>query len=79
MNSSSFYVYANPSGNEAVPDLSGWAMKVDRGGDVNISDDLTVAGSGTVGGSAILKIRLKSNILKIFWLKRNFSLKAQNV
>ena len=43
MNSSSFYVYANPSGTEAVPDLSGWAMKVDRGGDVNISDDLTVA------------------------------------
>ena len=32
MNSSSFYVYANPSGTEAVPDLSGWAMKVDREG-----------------------------------------------
>lgn len=79
MNSSSFYVYANPSGTEAVPDLSGWAMKVDRGGDVNISDDLTVAGSGTVGGSAITSdLRLKSNIIEAaFGLKEILALKPK--
>ena len=57
------------------------AMKVDRGGNVNISDDLTVEGSGTVGGSAITSdLRLKSNIIEAaFGLKEILAFEAQNV
>ena len=69
MNSDYFYVFADPSSTEAIPDLSDRAMRVSRWGDVEIkddltvSDDLTVGGSGTVGGSAITSdIRLKSDI-----------------
>ncbi|MGB0376040.1 MAG: tail fiber domain-containing protein, partial [Flavobacteriaceae bacterium] len=69
MNSDYFYVFADPSSTEAIPDLSDRAMRVSRWGDVEIKDDLTVSGdltvggSGTVGGSAITSdIRLKSNI-----------------
>ena len=69
MNSDYFYVFADPSTTEAIPDLSDRAMRVSRWGDVEIkddltvSDDLTVGGSGTVGGSNITSdIRLKSNI-----------------
>lgn len=63
MNSQAFYVYADPSSTEAIPDLSGWAMKVEQDGDVDISGNIRIDGSGTIGSASITSDkRLKDNI-----------------
>ena len=63
MNSRAFYVYADPSSTEAIPDLSGWAMKVEQDGDVDISGNIRIDGSGTIGSASITSDkRLNDNI-----------------